>query len=44
MDNLLEMDNIELQRMMGRYSATEEETILLISSLRNLKIWTGETK
>ena len=44
MDNLLEMNNIDLQRMMGRYNATEEETILLISSLKNLNMWTGIRK
>ncbi len=41
MDNLLEMNDIEIQRLMGRYNATEEETILLLQALKNLKMWTG---
>ena len=41
MSNLMEIRDIEIQKLMGRYNATEEETILLLASLKNLKMWTG---
>lgn len=43
MENLIEMTDIEIQKLMGRYDATEEETVLLLAALKNLKMWTGES-
>ena len=38
----MEMTEIEVMKLMGRYNASEEETGLLLASLKNLKMWTGK--